>query len=91
MYLIFSSNRYKRAHKRIKRHKDFNPEKLEEVIDALAQGKKLDPKHRDHELTGDLAGFRECHIQNDILLMYEIVENKLILVLVDLGSHSDLF
>ena len=91
MYLIFPSNRYKRAHKRIKRHKDFNPEKLEEVIDALAQGKKLDPKYRDHELTGDLAGFRECHVQNDILLVYEIVEDKLILVLVDIGSHSDLF
>jgi len=91
MYLVFSSNKYKRAYKRIKQHKDFNRTKLEEVIDVLAQGKKLDSKYRDHELTGDLAGFRECHIQSDILLMYEIVEDKLILVLVDLGSHSDLF
>lgn len=91
MYLVFSSNRYKRSYKRIKRHKDFDRTKLEEVIDILSQGKKLDLKYRDHELTGDLQGFRECHIQNDILLIYEIVDGKLILVLVDIGSHSELF
>ncbi|MEK7538450.1 MAG: type II toxin-antitoxin system YafQ family toxin [Patescibacteria group bacterium] len=91
MYLIFPSRRYQRAHKRIKRHKDFNPTKLEEVVDALAQGKKLDPKYLDHELSGGLKSLRECHIQNDILLMYQIIGDKLVLVLVDIGSHSDLF
>ena len=91
MYFVFPSNKYRRAYKRIKQHKDFDRRKLEEVIEKLARGEKLDPKYRDHELSGVLEGFRECHIQNDILLMYEIIENKLVLVLVDIGSHGDLF
>ena len=45
---------------------------LFDVIDKLASGKKLDPKFRDHDLSGDYSGTRECHIEPDWLLVYEI-------------------
>lgn len=63
---------------------------LEEVIDTLRQGKALEERFRDHELKGNLKGFRECHIQPDWLLIYLIENDILTLTLVDTGSHSDL-
>ena len=63
---------------------------LEEVIDTLRQGKALEEGFRDHELKGNLKGFRECHIQPDWLLIYLIENDILTLTLVDTGSHSDL-
>ncbi len=91
MHLVFASRKYERAYKRIKRHKDFDRAKLEEVIDTLSRGQTLSPKYRDYELAGNLKGSRECHVQNDVLLVYQIIKNKLVLVLVNIGSHSDLF
>ncbi len=65
--------------------------KLTKVIDALADGETLEPKYRDHALTGDYAGFRECHIQPDWLLIYQVDGERLLLFLTRTGSHSDLF
>ena len=65
--------------------------KLLSVIELLANGEPLDMKYRDHALTGDYSGTRECHIEPDWLLVYEIRNNVLILVLYRLGSHSELF
>lgn len=64
---------------------------LDDVIDTLRQGKELDEKYRDHILKGDFAGFHECHIKPDWLLIYLIEDDILTLTLVDTGSHSDLF
>lgn len=64
---------------------------LENVIQTLLEEKPLEPKHRDHELTGNYAGFRECHIQPDWLLIYEVDGDLLILTTVRTGTHSDLF
>ena len=91
MYRISESSSYRRSFKKVKRHKDFQIERLNDVINTLASGSKLDQRYRDHALSGDLKGARECHVQNDILLIYEIVENKPTLFLVDIGSHSELF
>ncbi len=66
-------------------------EKLFEVIEKLACGEKLDPKYRDHELTGNYRGCRECHIEPDWLLVYEVIGDVLVLMLYRLGSHSELF
>lgn len=68
-----------------------NIDKLFGVIDIIADGQELDPKYRDHELTGNYKGCRECHIDPDWLLIYEINNGLLILVLNRVGSHSDLF
>ena len=64
---------------------------LDEIIQTLREQKPLDPKHRDHELTGNFVGFRECHIQPDWLLIYLIDGENLILTAARTGSHSDLF
>jgi mRNA interferase YafQ len=68
-----------------------NIDLLDEAIQTLRERKPLDPKHRDHELTGNFAGFRECHIQPDWLLIYLIDGNNLILTASRTGTHSDLF
>lgn len=68
-----------------------NLEKLFEIIDILAKGEPLDAKYRDHELTGNYKGTRECHIDPDWLLIYEIIDNVLVLMLYRLGTHSELF
>ena len=66
-------------------------EKLFEVVEKLACGERLDPKYRDHELTGNYRGCRECHIDPDWLLIYEVIGDVLILMLYRLGTHSELF
>lgn len=68
-----------------------NVDKVLDVIVRLADGEKLEPKYRDHELIGDYKGYRECHIEPDWLLVYQIVDNVLVLLLYRLGSHSELF
>ena len=66
-------------------------EKLFSVVEKLSDGKKLDAKFRDHELTGDYNGCRECHIEPDWLLIYEVFDDVLVLLLARVGSHSELF
>ena len=63
---------------------------LDEVVEKLLMGEKLPKKNRDHALTGNLKDYRECHILPDWLLVYEIYEDKLVLLLTALGTHSDL-
>ena len=72
-----------------KRGKDMA--KLVTVLDLLASGVPLPPKYKDHQLTGNLHDFRECHIEPDWLLMYQIFDNELILSATATGSHADLF
>jgi len=89
-YTVKPSTRFRRDYKLIlKQGKDES--KLNEVVKLLASGETLPEKYRDHALAGDYVGCRECHIQPDWLLIYEIVENDLILYLIRIGSHSDLF
>jgi len=64
---------------------------LDEIITKLAQGIPLPESNRDHDLTGNYAGHRECHIQGDWLLIYRIIDDVLVLSLTRTGSHNDLF
>ncbi len=77
---------YKRAKKR-----GYDLSKLEQVISMLAGSETLPPKYRDHNLTGNYAGCRECHIEPDWLLVYEVNKDELLLYLLRTGTHSDLF
>lgn len=61
------------------------------LVERLANGETLEPKYRDHDLTGNYKGCRECHIAPDWLLVYEVVEDVLVLMLYRTGSHSELF
>jgi mRNA interferase YafQ len=68
-----------------------NTDLLDNIVQTLRERKPLDPKYRDHDLTGDYAGFRECHIQPDWLLIYLIDGKNLVLTASRTGTHSDLF
>ena len=60
------------------------------VLKVLVANEPLEPHYRDHDLTGDWVGYRECHIKPDLLLIYRKAGDDL-LVLARLGSHSELF
>ena len=61
------------------------------VIDLLCAQEPLPPTLRDHALSGDYAGYRDCHVESDLVLIYRIVEDQLQLICARLGTHSDLF
>ena len=89
-YEIRFTNQFKKDVKLAKKQgKDLD--KLFDVIGVLASGETLDEKYRDHDLSGGFKGCRDCHIEPDWLLIYEIDDNVLILVLNRVGSHSELF
>ena len=88
-YTVKHTSAFKKAYKRcIKQHLDISL--LDEVIERLASGTPLDNKYHDHTLSGKLAGFRECHIKPDLLLLYRINNNILVLTLIDTRSHAEL-
>lgn len=62
-----------------------------DIIEKIARDETLDEKYRDRSLAGHYKGTRECHIEPDFLLIYEKIEEVLVLSLVRTGSHSDLF
>ena len=66
-------------------------EKLDTVLQALRRDERLPARYRDHALTGDYSGFRECHIMPDWLLIYAIDHGQLILTASRTGSHAELF
>ncbi len=87
----FTSNFKKQLKKIIKQNKDIN--ELLEVITKLANLEKLDSKYRNHNLINDKTykDCAECHIKPNWLLIYKYVDDKLVLVLFAIGSHSELF
>ncbi|MCH5193901.1 MAG: type II toxin-antitoxin system YafQ family toxin [Oscillospiraceae bacterium] len=64
---------------------------LNKIIKLLVNQQPLPPENKDHELKGKFNGYRECHIQNDWLLIYKVYKNELVLSLERTGTHSDLF
>ena len=91
MYLAESTKGYRKSFKRISRHKHFSQTEFKKVLDLLCSGDTLPDSYKDHQLRGNFKKYRECHIQNDILLMYQKIDDVLILLLVNIGSHSELF
>ena len=90
MYQILFTNKMKRDVRLMKkRGKDIS--KLSDILNKLANGDTLAYKHKDHQLSGDMSDFRECHIEPDWLLVYRIEKDKLVLIAIQTGSHSDLF
>jgi len=89
-YNIKPTTQFKKDLKTIQK-RGYNLNLLTEVIQLLADGQKLPEKNRDHSLSGNFAGCRECHITPDWLLIYELSESDLFLYLTRTGTHSDLF
>ena len=90
IYTVNITTKFKKDIKQIKKQrKNFNM--LYALVVKIAMGEALDKKYKDHLLSGDYSGFRECHIEPDWLLVYQIDDEEIILLLSRTGSHSDLF
>ena len=88
MKAIRRTSQFKRDVQRMQRQgRDLK--KLKRVLETLVEGERLAAKYRDHVLVGQYKGTRECHIEPDWLLIYELAEIEI--VLIRTGSHSDLF
>lgn len=90
MYKIRPSVRFQKDLKRIQK-RGYDISLLKHVLELLASGETLPEKYKDHKLSGNYKGCRECHITPDWLLIYEIDGEELFLYLTRTGTHSDLF
>lgn len=89
-YSLILSGRFKRSLK-LARKRGLDIDLLDSVVEKLINGIPLENKYKDHALSGNFKGFRECHIHPDWLLIYLIEDDILTLTLVDTGTHADLF
>ena len=89
-YIVKPTTQFKKDFK-LAMKRSMKIELLEEVIAMLAMGETLPDKHKDHALTGNWVGHRECHILPDWLLIYRIEDEVRVLTLARTGTHSDLF
>ena len=89
-YTVKFTAQFKRDYK-LALKRGLNITLLENIVAVLAMGESLPEKNKDHALTGNWTGHRECHILPDWLLVYRIEENVLVLTLARTGTHSDLF
>jgi len=89
-YNIRKSSKFKRDIRKFK-HNEKAITTLKYIIIELSKGKNLDKKYLDHKLSGNYKNMRKCHILPDLLLIYKYEQNELVLLLVSVGSHSDLF
>lgn len=69
--------------------RNYNLALLTQVVDILRIPAPLSAKNKEHYLTGNYAGYKECHIQPDWLLIYRQTSDELLLY--RMGTHSDLF
>ena len=89
MLQIVISNKCKKDLKRAKK-RGLDLDEFFAVVDMLQRQEALPARYRDHALTADRVGLRDCHIRPDWVLIYEVREAELVLLLVETGSHSDL-
>ena len=89
-YHVRPTKKFQKDLKRVQR-RGYDLSLLTEILKKLANGESLPEKNRDHLLTGNFSGCRECHITPDWLLVYEIYEEELLLYMTRTGTHSDLF
>lgn len=83
------ATKFKRDYKNIIK-RGYDPQLLQNVITLLCEEQPLPPTYKDHKLSGNYTGYRECHITPDWLLIYKIEHDVLILTLTRTGTHSDL-
>lgn len=84
------STKFKKDYKAIIK-RGYNPQLLQDVLTILSNERPLPPQYKDHNLSGNYEGHRECHITSDWLLIYKIEQDILTLSLTRTGTHSDLF
>ena len=89
-YIVKTTTQFKKDFKLVKK-RGLKMELLREVITVLAMGETLPEKNKDHALTGNWIGHRECHILPNWLLVYRLEDEVLVLTLTRTGTHGDLF
>lgn len=87
-YTVKMTTLFRKDYKRIKK-RNYDLSLLEKVVDKLQSGEELPECNKDHALSGNWKGYRECHILPDWLLIYKVYENTLTLTLTRTGTHSD--
>lgn len=90
MLKIQYHSKFKKDYKKIIK-RGYSQEDFKTVLNILVSGNPLPEKYRDHNLSGNYIGFRECHINPDWLLIYKVDNDILTLTLIRTGTHSDLF
>ena len=90
MLELVTTAQFRKDLRRIRR-RGYDLSKLDRVLRSLLGEEPLPAKHRDHALSGDYIGFRECHVEPDWLLVYAIDKGLLILTASRTGTHADLF
>ena len=90
MLTLVTTSKFRKDYKRIKK-RGYDLDLLEAVLNILLREEPLSDQYKDHALTGNYIGFRECHIQPDWLLIYAVNNTELILTASRTGTHSDLF
>ena len=89
IYKVKFTSTYKKSYRRLKK-RGLNISLLDAVIEELRQGRLLHKKYKDHILKGNFAGFHECHIKPNWLLIYLIEDDVVTLTLVNTGTHTDI-
>ena len=90
MFEVVPSNRFRKDLK-LAAKRGLRLDELNAIVEQLAAGQTLPERNRDHALTGNYIGFRECHIRPDWLLVYRVDGDALELFLFRTGTHTDLF
>lgn len=90
-YQISTTKTFRKSYRSAIRNSRFDINIYDEVIRKLANGEELESKYNDHALKGNLIGNRECHLAPDLLLMYRIENDILVLTLINIGNHAKLF
>ena len=94
MYTIYHSRQYRKSLKKIIKSGRYNLSDLisiDKIIRKIALGENLDIRYQDHKLSGEMLRYRECHIKSDLLLVYELDKQELILLTIDIETHPKLF
>ena len=90
MFSVVFTSRFKRELRYFQNNSEVLCE-FEKVLDYLTLGKTLPAKYRNHKLIGEFKGCYECHLEPDVLLIYRIEKKEISVLLLRIGSHSDLF
>ena len=91
MYYIIRTKAFEKSYRKIKNSGILKPSVLDsfkEAVSLISEGKQLPSGYNDHKLHGSMGRYRECHIKGDLLLVYQIKNEQLLLILVDIGTHS---
>ena len=82
---------FRKSYKKLRKGGKISRTEVEEVVLMISNSTILPSRYKDHKLNGEYEGYRECHLKYDILLVYKINKIDGILILKNIGSHSELF